>query len=208
MCFLLKDGSIWVWLLCSGCNAQMTLWPYIKHIAKQIVYVYAAISNITCAPPFPEGWLFTTAIWHKEESKLRSTLGGWSGIWHIDFALWGLPCARGTPALRPLNSQQHATTHILALYCIKYKRAALSIVLCSATHALCVPTVTVDVALSLRDKWTPHGEQDPIGPLGDHFRSCCFSVLNGSLGPSRDFMLLPKLPGEHPGSSLGEKLLH
>lgn len=117
-------------------------------------------------------------------------------------------CARGTPALRPLNSQQHATTHVLALYCIKCKRAALSTVLCSATHALCVLTVTVDAALSSRDKWTPHGEQDPVGPLEDHFRSCCFSVLNGSLGPGKDFMLLPKLPGEHPGSSLGEKRLH
>lgn len=68
--------------------------------------------------------------------------------------------------------------------------------------------MTVDAAFLLGDKWTRHGEEDPIGPLGAHSRSCCFSVLNGSLGAGRDSMLLPKLPDEYLGSSFGEKLLH
>lgn len=41
----------------------------------------------------------------------------------------------------------------------------------------------------------------PCQIVGDHTKSCCFSVLNGSPRASADFMLVPKLPGETQGAA-------
>lgn len=170
-----------------------------------------ALWHRTSAPPLPEVWHLLQAMWHRRSQNWDAhQVAEGPSVRHIDFTWWGFPAPEGPShcSLRFPKVWPYSQACSI-FYSRKCKRAVVSIVPCSAIHICCAADYNVvDTAFSLGDKWTPHGERDPTGPLGNHSRSCCFSVLNGSLGPGRGFVLLPKVPGKHPGSRLGEKLLH
>ena len=140
-------------------------------------------------------------MWHTEKSKLRSMLGGQSSVWCMN-GKQEVSLSRGTFALSSPDPQWHvASTHSHSFH-EGQKGCGRHCSLLGISHV-----VPAWLYLLMRPfPWESNGHRMETRPPSGHWEAipevAASSVLNGSLGPGRGFPGLPKLPGEHPGSSL------
>lgn len=177
--------------------------------------MYAAPSTLAPLPPFHFLFYFCLLflkVSHRQCGTRKSQNWDLCSVAEVVFGAWMAsrrsPCPGGPSpwALRTPSDMSHPHTH--TLFHEGQKGCGRHCSLLSISHV-----VPAWLYLLMRPfPWESHGHRAETRPPSGRWEAipevAASSVLNGSLGPGRGFPRLPKLPGEHPGSSLGEKLLH